>query len=107
MSKKVTPSEKGTFKGLSGRSLKLSAELLALNTDKERAVRVGLKSFNDLVPAKVRDNIVAQAKLKNWDKPHKMATANASRKIVEFESQNPGKVIGNSTDSRLTPLSIS
>ncbi|EDW59973.2 tripeptidyl-peptidase 2 [Drosophila virilis] len=91
MSKKVTPSEKGTFKGLSGRSLKLSAELLALNTDKERAVRVGLKSFNDLVPAKVRDNIVAQAKLKNWDKPHKMATANASRKIVEFESQNPGE----------------
>ncbi|EDW01702.1 GH21590 [Drosophila grimshawi] len=90
MTKKVTPSEKGTFKGLSGRTLQLSAELLALNTDKDRAVRVGLKSFNDLVPAKVRDNIVAQAKLKNWDKPHKIATANASRKIVEFESQNPG-----------------
>ncbi|KAM8713905.1 hypothetical protein ACLKA7_014119 [Drosophila subpalustris] len=91
MSKKLTPDEKGNFKGLSGRTLKLSPELIALNTDKDGAVRVGLKSFNDLVPAKVRDNIVAQAKLKSWDKPHKTATANASRKIVEFEAQNPGE----------------
>lgn len=91
MTKKITPDDKGTFKGLSGRTLKLSPELLALNTDKEKAVRVGLKSFNDLVPSKVRDNIVAQAKLKNWDKPHKTATAYASRKIAEFESQNPGE----------------
>ncbi|XP_017836992.1 tripeptidyl-peptidase 2 [Drosophila busckii] len=88
---KVKPDENGSFKGLSGRTLKLSAELLALNTDKERVVRVGLKSFNDLVPSKVRDNIVAQAKFKGWDKPHKTATANASRKIVEFEAQNPGE----------------
>lgn len=91
MSKKVTPDENGNFKGLSGRTLKLSPDLVALNRDKDGAVRVGLKSFNDLVPYKVRDNIVAQAKLKSWDKPHKTATANASRKIVEFESQNPGE----------------
>ncbi|KAH8299436.1 hypothetical protein KR044_001463 [Drosophila immigrans] len=90
MSKKVTPDDKGIIKGLSGRSLKLSPELLALNTDKDGAFRVGLKTFHDLVPAKIRDNIVAQAKLKSWDKPHKTATANASRKIVEFETQNPG-----------------
>ncbi|EDW08466.2 tripeptidyl-peptidase 2 [Drosophila mojavensis] len=91
MSKKLIPNENGIVKGLSGRSLKFTPQLLALNTDKERAVRVGLKSFNDLVPAKVRDNIVAQAKFKSWDKPHKTATANANRKIVEFESQNPGE----------------
>ncbi|KAH8371854.1 hypothetical protein KR093_009109 [Drosophila rubida] len=90
MSKKVTPDEKGNFKGLSGRTLKLSPELIGLNTDKDNAVRVGIKSFHDLVPSKIRDNIVAQAKLKSWDKPHKTATANASRKIVEFEAQNPG-----------------
>lgn len=91
MSKKLIPNENGIVKGLSGRSLKFTPQLLALNTDKERAVRVGLKSFNDLVPSKVRDNIVAQAKFKNWDKPHKTAIANATRKIVEFESQNPGE----------------
>ncbi|EDX06877.1 GD25789 [Drosophila simulans] len=91
MKKKVTPDENGNIKGLSGNSLKLSPELMALNTDPEKAVRVGLKSFSDLLPSKVRNNIVAQAKLKHWDKPHKTATANASRKIVEFESQNPGE----------------
>ncbi|KAH8402249.1 hypothetical protein KR009_010707 [Drosophila setifemur] len=91
MKKKVTPDAKGSFKGLSGNTLKLSPELLALNTDPEKAVRVGLKSFSDLVPSKVRNNIVAQAKVKNWDKPHKTALANASRKLVEFESQNPGE----------------
>lgn len=92
MKKKVTPDENGNIKGLSGNSLKLSPELMALNTDPEKAVRVGLKSFSDLLPSKVRNNIVAQAKLKHWDKPHKTATANASRKIVEFESQNPGEL---------------
>jgi len=92
MKKKVTPDESGTLKGLSGNTLKLSPELLSLNTDPDKAVRVGLKSFSDLVPSKVRNNIVAQAKLKHWDKPHKTATANASRKIVEFESQNPGEI---------------
>ncbi|XP_070069765.1 tripeptidyl-peptidase 2 isoform X1 [Drosophila takahashii] len=91
MKKKVTPDEGGSVKGLSGNSLKLSPELMSLNTDPDKAVRVGLKSFSDLVPSKVRNNIVAQAKLKHWDKPHKTATANASRKIVEFESQNPGE----------------
>ncbi|KAH8353988.1 hypothetical protein KR067_007682 [Drosophila pandora] len=91
MKKKVTPDEKGCLKGLSGNTLKLSPELLALNTDPEKSVRVGLKSFSDLVPSKVRSNILAQAKLKHWDKPHKTATANVSRKIVEFESQNPGE----------------
>ncbi|KAH8277759.1 hypothetical protein KR018_005557 [Drosophila ironensis] len=91
MRKKVTPDDKGCLKGLSGNTLKLSPELLALNTDPEKAVRVGLKSFSDLVPPKVRNNIALQAKLKNWDQPHKTATANASRKIAEFESQNPGE----------------
>ncbi|XP_068147134.1 LOW QUALITY PROTEIN: tripeptidyl-peptidase 2 [Drosophila tropicalis] len=91
MKRKVVPDEKGELKGLSGRTLKLSKEQLALNSDKEGAVRVGLKSFADLVPSKVRDNIVAQAKLKTWDKPHKIATANVSRKLVEFETQNPGE----------------
>ncbi|EDW32157.1 GL10584 [Drosophila persimilis] len=91
MKKKVTPDENGTLKGLSGTTLTLSPELLALNTDTDKAVRVGLKCFGDLVPSKVRDNIVAQAKLKHWDKPHKIATANASRKISEFESQNTGE----------------
>ncbi|XP_052840735.1 LOW QUALITY PROTEIN: tripeptidyl-peptidase 2 [Drosophila gunungcola] len=91
MKKKVTPDEGGSLKGLSGNTLKLSPELMALNTDPDKSVRVGLKSFSDLVPSKIRNNIVAQAKLKHWDKPHKIATANASRKIVEFESQNPGE----------------
>ncbi|KAH8285044.1 hypothetical protein KR054_004277 [Drosophila jambulina] len=91
MKKKVTPDENGNVKGLSGNTLKLSQELLSLNTDPEKTVRVGLKSFSDLVPSKVRNNIIAQAKLKNWDKPHKTATANVNRKIVDFESQNPGE----------------
>ncbi|XP_030373113.1 tripeptidyl-peptidase 2 [Scaptodrosophila lebanonensis] len=91
VSKKITPDDDGNLKGLSGRTLKLPADLVALNTDKEGAFRVGLKSFSDLVPSKVRDNIIVQEKLKNWNKPHKTAIADASRKIVEFETQNPGE----------------
>jgi len=33
MKKKVTPDESGTLKGLSGNTLKLSPELLSLNTE--------------------------------------------------------------------------
>lgn len=53
--------------------------------------RIGSKNLYDLCPSKVRENLTNATKTKNWDGPHKKATAEISRKINEFEAQNSGE----------------
>lgn len=53
--------------------------------------RVGLKSFHDIYPAKIREKILADEKLKKWDEPHKKVTADIIRELNDFETQNSGK----------------
>lgn len=60
------------------------------NTAPNKEFRLGLKRFFDLCPSKVRENVTTARKLKEWDGPHKTAIAEATRKIIEFETQNPG-----------------
>uniref|UniRef100_A0A1I8PAP3 Tripeptidyl-peptidase 2 n=1 Tax=Stomoxys calcitrans TaxID=35570 RepID=A0A1I8PAP3_STOCA len=87
--KKVKPDDKGYITGLSGRQLKLTSEMIANNTAANGEFRLGLKRFYDLCPSKVRENLTNARKLKEWDGPHKTAIAEISRKINEFDAQNP------------------
>lgn len=50
--------------------------------------RIGLKSLHDLYPSKVNEKINADSKLKTWDSKHKLAVAEQSRRIHQFEAAN-------------------
>jgi tripeptidyl-peptidase II len=50
--------------------------------------RLGLKNLMDLYPSRVRDKILADTKLKQWDEPNKKALSDIAREIVEFEAKN-------------------
>lgn len=75
-----------TITGLSGRTLKLSNFMKSNNTGSD--YRLGLKNLMDLYPSRVRDKIVADAKLKQWDEPNKKALADLAREVAEFETKN-------------------
>lgn len=53
--------------------------------------RLGLKSLMDLYPSRVRDKILADAKLKKWDESHKKVVADVARDLNEFEAKNPSE----------------
>lgn len=71
----------------------LTAQMIANNTAQNGEFRLGLKRFHDLCPPKVRESLTNARKMKEWDEPHKIATAEISRKINEFETQNPGMIL--------------
>jgi hypothetical protein len=50
--------------------------------------RIGLKSLMDLYPSRVRDKILADAKLKKFDEHNKKALADVAREITDFEGKN-------------------
>ena len=56
---------------------------------KSKDFRVGLKSMHDLYPSRIREKIIADIKLKQWDETHKTVTADLLREICQFESKNP------------------
>ncbi|XP_065369346.1 tripeptidyl-peptidase 2 [Calliphora vicina] len=89
VTKKVVADDKGFITGLSGRQLKVTQQMLDNNTAPNKEFRLGLKRFYDLCPSKVREQLTSARKLKEWDGPHKTAIAEVSRKINEFEAQNP------------------
>lgn len=76
--------------GLSGRSLKLTAQMKAQNLSGE--YRVGLKSLHDLYPTRVREKILSDKKTKSWDEFNKKAQANIARDMTEFESKNTSEL---------------
>jgi hypothetical protein len=53
--------------------------------------RIGLKSLMDLYPSRVRDKILADAKLKKFDEHNKKALADVAREIADFDVKNPSK----------------
>ncbi|XP_055627054.1 tripeptidyl-peptidase 2 isoform X2 [Toxorhynchites rutilus septentrionalis] len=87
-SKVVTASPEETIVGLSGRTLRLSSAMKAKNANGSE-YRIGLKSMHDLYPSRIREKIVADAKLKTWDESHKKALAAVSRDIADFDTKNP------------------
>lgn len=50
--------------------------------------RIGLKSFHDLYPSKVNEKINSDAKNKKWDKNHKTAIAETTKRSADFEAAN-------------------
>lgn len=78
-----------TITGLSGRTLKLSPFMKSKNISSD--YRIGLKNLMDLYPSRVRDKILADAKLKNWDEFNKKALADVARDVTEFEGKNPSE----------------
>ncbi|XP_058459815.1 tripeptidyl-peptidase 2 [Malaya genurostris] len=83
--KVVTPAPDGTIVGLSGRVLRLSAAMKSKNIDNE--YRIGLKSMHDLYPSRIREKILADAKLKTWDELHKKTVAEVSRDLATLETK--------------------
>lgn len=49
---------------------------------------MGAKSLHDLYPAKVNEKLVSDSKLKIWDEKQKLAVAEQSRRINEFDTAN-------------------
>lgn len=49
---------------------------------------MGLKSLHDLYPLKINEKIIADSKIKTWDEKHKLAVAEQSRRIAEFDTAN-------------------
>lgn len=72
--------------GLSGKTLKLSKAMRSSNVSSD--YRLGMKNLMDLYPSRVRDKILADAKLKKWDEPHKKVLADTVRELNEFEAKN-------------------
>lgn len=64
--------------------------MISNNNTANGEYRIGLKTFFDLSPTKVRENQLNAEKTRKWDKPNKIAIAEISRKINEFETQNNG-----------------
>jgi hypothetical protein len=50
--------------------------------------RLGLKNLMDLYPSRIRDKILGDAKLKQWDEPHKKVLADVARELNEFDAKN-------------------
>ncbi|XP_063705475.1 tripeptidyl-peptidase 2 [Culicoides brevitarsis] len=86
-SKKVQITPEGTIQGLSGRNLRIPDNFKALNPSGE--YRVGLKSFADLCPSRIREKQNADFKLKNWEASHKKALNEVAKQIEDFETKNP------------------
>lgn len=79
--------DQGCITGLSGKTLKLSEFML--KTSKSETYRVGLKSFHDIFPNRIRERDMADLKLKKWDEPNKKCLSQISREITEFDTKNP------------------
>lgn len=45
----------------------------------------------DLYPSRVREKILSDAKLKNWDEFNKKALADVAREVTDFEAKNTSK----------------
>lgn len=88
--KVVTPDAEGMILGLSGRKLKLTDFMKTNNMSEAKEYRVGLKSLSDIFTSVVREKIIANYKLRNWDEPHKRALASVEREIDAFETKNSG-----------------
>lgn len=89
-SKIVIPDAQGMIQGLSGRKLKLTNYMKTNNISENKEFRVGLKCLSDIYTTVVRDKIVANYKLKNWDEQHKRALASVQRDIDSFDNKNSG-----------------
>ncbi|XP_053673936.1 tripeptidyl-peptidase 2 [Anopheles nili] len=87
-SKTVTAGEDGTITGLSGRKLLLSSTMKSKNAAASE-YRVGLKSVHDLSPSRIRERILNDLKVKEWDNLHKKALSEAARELSDFDAKNP------------------
>lgn len=67
------------------------------NISTTASYRLGLKNLMDLYPSRVRDKIVADSKLKNWDEINKKVIADVAREISDFEGKNPSEFCAIST----------
>lgn len=85
----VVTAASDSINGLSGRSLKLSDFMKRSNITAD--YRIGSKNLMDLYPSRVRDKIVADAKLKTWDEPNKKVLSEIAREISDFEAKNPSE----------------
>ncbi|XP_037050800.1 tripeptidyl-peptidase 2 isoform X2 [Bradysia coprophila] len=87
ISKKITASTDGTILGLSGRTLKISKRMKAENVAGDD-YRIGIKSVYDLYPSKIKEKVLNDMKLNEWDEPHKKAIVDVARNIEEFNASN-------------------
>lgn len=68
--------------------------------------RLGMKNLMDLYPSRVRDKILADAKLKKWDEHNKKALADISRELSDFEGKNPSELARPTVHSVIMKFSL-
>lgn len=62
------------------------------NNNDSAEYRLGMKNIMEVYPSRVREKILADLKLKNWDEFNKKALADVGREINEFEAKNQSKL---------------
>lgn len=78
-----TPDAQGFITGFTGRKLKIPKDWKCENN----VYHIGVKNAFELFPSKLKERIELLRKEKQWDADHKIAVAEASRKIQKFENQ--------------------
>ena len=89
------------YLGLTGRQLKIP-----LGSENETAwinpsgkYRIGVKRAIELYPRSLRERMIKEKQEKFWDPPHKLAMAQTTRKINEFEMKQNNSTSNNAASS--------
>ncbi|KAG8225790.1 hypothetical protein J437_LFUL005597 [Ladona fulva] len=84
----VAEAKNGELIGISGRKLKIPPNWV----NPSGVYHLGIKNAFELYPSKLKERVEKRRKEELWDPQHKLALAEATRKLQEFEAKNPQPV---------------
>ncbi|EEB17144.1 tripeptidyl-peptidase, putative [Pediculus humanus corporis] len=86
----IVEAKNGEITGLTGRTLKIPS----VWKNPSGKFHIGIKNLFDLYPKSLLERMEKERKEKLWDPIHKTVSAEASRKLQEFESKNSSTTLG-------------
>ncbi|XP_071441524.1 tripeptidyl-peptidase 2 [Hetaerina americana] len=81
----VVEAKNGEIVGLTGRKLKIPCSW----KNPSGVYHIGIKNAFELYPSKLKERVEKRRKEELWDPQHKLALAQATRKLIEFDLKNP------------------